>query len=412
MTSTLDGTLPHVSTSAFSRFRSTPWWVQVLVIFAASRVVTTVIMLVFASLQAANAWTGAHPDYFSFAGIWDGTWYHIVAASGYPAVLPHTADGHIDQNAWAFLPAYPMLVGALSTITSLSFNSVGVFVSVGFAAGAALVFYKLLLPHLGASTSMFAVVLFSVAPLSPIFQVDYAESMMVFFLALSLLYLQRRQYWIMLLPVVAMAFTRPTGLAFALALGLHVVYRYIVRRREAFPFAEQVSAISATVIAGILGYAWPAIAGAVTGVPDAYTATELSWRAPYVGWADLVPFQPWIQGAEWWVGRAGIGGSTVAIVLLLVTIALFAGLMFTPPARRLGVDLRLWGASWVIYLLAVFFPQSSLFRLLVPLFPLLGALAIPRSRTYRVVVVLACILGQIGWIYIAYWVDGYDWTPP
>jgi len=398
--------------SALVRYRLSPWWARVLVIFVASRIITTIILLAFASVQAANAWTGAHPDYFSFAGIWDGTWYRIVAASGYPAVLPLTTDGHITQNAWAFLPAYPMVVGALSNITHLTFNVVGVFVSVGFAAGAALVFYKLLLPHLGSSTSLFGVVLLCVAPLSPILQVDYAESMMLFFLALSLLYLQRRQYWIMLLPVAVMAFTRPTGLAFALAIGLHVIYRYAVKRRDGFSLSEQASAIAATIIAGLLGYAWPAIAGAVTGVPDAYTATELSWRADYIGWVALVPFQPWVQGAEWWVGRAGIGGNAVAIVLLLVVVGLFAALLFTPIVKRIGVDMRLWVASWAIYLLAVFFPQSSVFRLLVPLFPLLGALAIPRWRSYRVALVIALILGQIGWIYIAYWVDGYDWTPP
>ena len=52
---------------------------------------------------------------------------------------------------------------------------------------------------------------------------------------------------------------------------------------------------------------------------------------------------------------------------------------FTPWVRRLGVDLRFWMLSYALYLLAVFFPQSSTFRLLVPLAPALGALAIPRS---------------------------------
>ena len=46
--------------------------------------------------------------------------------------------------------------------------------------------------------------------------------------------------------------------------------------------------------------------------------------------------------------------------------------MFTPAVKRLGVDLRFWVASYALYLLAVFFPQSSTFRLLMPMFPLLG----------------------------------------
>jgi hypothetical protein len=394
------------------RYARVPWWVRVLVIFALSRVVTTVILLVFASIQPANPWTGAHPDYFSFAEIWDGTWYHIVAVSGYPAHLSFDALGHVQQNAWAFLPAYPFLCGALAAITGLPFSVVGVLVSVGFAAGTALVFYKLVLSQLGASTALFSVVLFCVAPLSPILQVDYAESMQLFFLACALLYLLRRNYW-MIIPFVAfMSFTRPTGLAFALAMSLHVAYRIFTRGRDPFPLREVVASVAATIASALLGYAWPFIAGVVTGVPDAYTATELSWRAPYVGWGALVPFQPWIQGAIWWMNRVGVANPAIGIVLLVLAVALFAAALFTPPVRRLGIDLRLWIASWTVYLLAVFFPQSSVFRLFVPIFPILGAIAIPKSLIYRIGIVALFIAGQIGWVYIAYWSDGYDWTPP
>jgi hypothetical protein len=398
--------------SARDRMRLTPWWVKVLVIFAASRVVTTIILLVFAWLQQANPWTGAHPDYFAFAEIWDGTWYHIVAVSGYPATLPHDSLGHIEQNTWAFLPAYPFLTGALSFITGLPFSVVGVFVSIGFAAGTALVFYKVLEPKLGHGTALFSVALFCVAPLSPILQVDYAESMQLFFLACSLLYLLRRNYWMMLPFVAFMSFTRPSGLAFALLMGLHVVTRFVARKYDPFPPREIIAAVSATVLSALLGYAWPFIAGVVTGVPDAYTATELSWRAPYVGWGALVPFQPWIQGANWWMNRIGQLNPFIGVVLLLLAIGLFTAFLFTRPVKRLGVDLRLWIASWTIYLLAVFFPQSSVFRLFVPIFPILGAIAQPKSIVYRIGIVLLFIAGQVGWIYIAYWSDGYDWTPP
>jgi hypothetical protein len=398
--------------SPVDRWRTLPWWVRILAIFVASRVVTTVILLVFAWLQQANPWTGAHPDYFSFAQIWDGTWYHIVASSGYPSHLTFDAQGHVQQNAWAFLPAYPFLCGAIAAVTGLPFSVVGVFVAVGFAAGTALVLYRLLEPQLGASTAMFSVVLFCVAPLSPIMQVDYAESMQLFFLALALLYLGRRRYWTMLPFVAVMSFTRPTGLAFALALGIHIVYRWVDRRNEPFPLRDILSAVAAAAITVILGYAWPLIAGAVTGIPDAYTATELSWRAPYVGWGGLVPFASWFQGARWWANWIGVPNPTLAYAALVVAIILFGAMLFTRPLRRIGVDLRIWVGSWALYLLAVFFPQSSVFRLFMPIFPVLGALAVPRSPAYRISLVSLMIAGQIGWIYIAFWSNGYDWTPP
>jgi hypothetical protein len=65
-----------------------------------------------------------------------------------------------------------------------------------------------------------------------------------------------------------------------------------------------------------------------------------------------------------------------------------------------------------LYLAAVFFPQSSTFRLLMPTFPLLGALAVPRSRIFRILLVLASVAGQVLWLHWCWWVDGYDWTPP
>ncbi|HPM52769.1 MAG TPA: hypothetical protein PK282_11100, partial [Rhodoglobus sp.] len=99
------------------------------------------------------------------------------------------------------------------------------------------------------------------------------------------------------------------------------------------------------------------------------------------------------------------------VILGLIVVGFFA-FLFTPWARRLGPDLRFWLASYALYLLAVFFPQSSTFRLLVPMFPALGAFAVPRAIWYRVGIVLLFIAGQWGWIHIGWWVDGYDWTPP
>ena len=87
-------------------------------------------------------------------------------------------------------------------------------------------------------------------------------------------------------------------------------------------------------------------------------------------------------------------------------------MLFLPAVQRLGVDLRLWLASYGLYLLAVFFPQSSTFRILAPMFPLVGALAVPRARWYRWGIVVLFLALQIGWLLIAWGIDGRDWTPP
>jgi hypothetical protein len=388
------------------------WWVRVLIVYGVSRVVTTTFLLILASVQGPNPWTAARPSLFDFAAIWDGRWYNIVSIAGYPSVLP-SADGHVTENAWAFLPAYPGLVNAVQFVTRMPWQVAAVLVSVAFGAGAAVLFYRLLRRlNFSPSSSLFAVVLFCVAPVSPLFQLAYAESMYIFLLTAALLLLVERRYG-MLFPVVAiMAFTRPSGLAFALALGLHVIYRWFVRREHPFPTRERVLSVSLTVFSALAGLAWPAIAGLVTGDLTAYTDTELAWRSVYIGWKELVPFAPWFQGADWWfVNVLGLP-SWLGILTLLVVIALFAVVLFSPAVRRLGVDVQFWLIAYSLYLLAVFFPQSSTFRLLMPLFPLLGVLALPKKPVYRIGMVLLFLALQIGWLLIAWGFDGADWTPP
>ena len=389
--------------------RGLPWWVSVSLVFLASRVVSTALLVYFASIQQANAWTGPHPGYFEYAKIWDGNWYWIVAASGYPSDLPLTPDGHVAENAWAFLPAYPMLVRGLMTLTGASFEAIAVIVSVAFAWGAALLFYKLMKTALPAGSALFAVVLFCVAPLSPMLQVAYPESMFAFLLTACLYLLVKRRYVLIIPVVTVMAFTRPGALALALAMGLHVVHRLVTR--DPFPVRERVAAIGSTLYTALAGFFWLLAAWAATGNLHAYTDTELAWRMPYIGYVELVPLTPWVQGANWWGATWG-WPDWLGVTVLVVIVAGFAAFMFSPWVRRLGVDIRFWVASFALYILAVFFPQSSVFRILMPAFPLLGAFAVPRSPSFRIAIVLVFVALQAWWLSIGWWVNGYDWTPP
>jgi hypothetical protein len=383
-----------------------PWWVAVVVVFGLARAVTTVFMLVLAAAQPENAWTGASPRYVDFASMWDGRWYNIVAFSGYPATLPVTEDGYVGENAWAFMPVYPLVVRIVMTVTGMEWAVAAAAVSLLSGFGAALVTYVLFRERLDERTSLFGVVVFSVAPVSPVFQVAYAESLHLLLLASALLLLLKRRYGLLIPVVIVMGFIRPSALAFALLLLVHLVIRLVRRGRDPFVGADLPVASIAVVVSVVVGLAWPVIAWVVTGSMTAYTDTELAWRAAYIGHQHLIPFTPWFQGLEWWVGSRW--GWLVVVVLVVG----FAATLFMRPVRALGVDLRVWIASYALYLLAVFFPQSSTFRLLAPLFPLAGAIAVPRSRVYRVVVVVGSLVLQWGWLLIAWRVDGYDWTPP
>jgi hypothetical protein len=392
------------------RWRLVPWWLRVTVVYALARVLTTVLMTGFARIQTANSFTVQHPSYLSFASIWDGAWYRVIAATGYPSTLPIDAAGHVTENAWAFMPAYPFVVRALMTVTGASFEFVAVWVSLLCGWGAALVFRRLMGRFLDPARAMFATVLFCVAPVSVMFQVAYAEAMGLLLLLVALLLLVQRRYWAMLPVVLLLGVTRPTGLAVALLMVLFVLVGVLrpawLRMSERLTLRTSVPPATVAVVAGLVGLAWPAVAWAVTGVPKAYTDTELAWRASYIGWNDLVPFAPWVQGFGFWFRQPA------GTVLLVVVLVGFAAVVFQPAARRIGLELRLWGVAYLVYLLAVFFPQSSTWRILLPIAPLLGVVALPRSRVYRVALVVLAVVLQWTWLYFCWWVDGYDWTPP
>lgn len=385
------------------------WWIKVSLIFLLGRAISTAMLLVLASQQAENAWTGAQPSLWDFSSMWDGRWYNIIAEVGYPTQLPVTEDGHIAENAWAFMPVYPALVRGVMVLTGLPWNIAAIIITVVCAYVATLVFYKLLTRFVPAQQALFAVLLFSVAPVSPLFQLAYAESMQLMLIVIALYLLVRRKYSWMIPVVLVLSVTRPGSLAIALTLVLHWIYRAVQKAR--FPLKEKVLVAAVALIAAFSGVVWLFIAGAVTGMPTAYLETELAWRSAYIGYQELVPFTPWIFAAQWWTTNFGYP-EVAGYVLLAALVIGFVIFLFTPAMKRLGVDIRFWLISYALYLLAVFFPQSSTFRLLAPLFPALGAVAAPKSKVYRVTMTVLFIALQWGWLLICWRIDGYDWSPP
>jgi hypothetical protein len=393
-------------TSRPSRILGMPWWLAVTIIFVAGRLISTAMLLWYAGHQEQNLWTGANPSLGDFSSIWDGRWYNLIAENGYPKILPHDGEGHVQENSWAFLPLYPALCKLLMVVGGLDWNTAAIGVSVVASFAATLVVYRLFVHFLQAQQAFFAVILFCVAPVAPIYQVAYAESLQLLLIATALLLLVKRKYlWI--IPVsLLLGFTRPGALALALTLGLHGLFRLARHKRSSFPARERWKLVAATASSVIAGFAWMGVAALVTGIPGAYVQTELAWRSIYVGWVELIPFTPWVQAAEYW------WHSPVAYAVFAGCLAAFLAVIFAPASRRLGLDMRLWMFSYSLYLLAVFFPQSSTFRILAPMFPALGMFAAPKSQVYRAALVVAFIVAQWFWIYYCWAIGTYDWSPP
>jgi hypothetical protein len=402
-----------VAERILTRVRRLPVPLAILLIYLAARVVTTLFLLAAAGLSDAGGRFGADADYTTLALGWDAQWYWFVAVHGYPSELPLTPTGAVAENQWAFLPLYPYLSAAVGAILgSWGAGAVAVSLAAGYGACAAL--YALLRRRLDASASLWAVAFFASGPLAALFQVGYAEVLFVFLLLVALGCVLRRRYGWLYLLIPVMGFTRPGILAFALFLGLFGLWRLRHRRDEPLGRAEVVHILALAALATAVGFAWQAIAGIVTGDPGAYLATELAWRRNWIPGAEahFFPFEGFVTAAGFWFTNWGlpVWAGYVALVLLVAGAA--AALLLVPQVRRLGVEVRLWSASYVLYLLAVFFPQSSLFRLLLPLTPLTGALAVPRSLRWRIGVLVVGVALQWVWIFNVYAQARTFWQVP
>jgi hypothetical protein len=359
--------------------------------FLAARLVTSVFVLWLTTQTGAGSEAGVAPSFATLSSVWDGRWYGRIAMHGYPVHLPVDAHGQVQQNAWAFLPAYPYLTRAVAAVSGGSWPIAAVIVSIGFGTGAAVLLGILLAPHVGGRAALFAVALFSCSPVSFILQMAYAESMMACLLFGALCLLDRRRYALAIPVVVIASFTRPGVLAFALACLLHIVQnrRVLARSRAA---AASAAALLLTGCAG--GLVWPGIVAAVTGDPAAYFKTESAWRTLWTGRGGFDLFEPWLFAAQQVFGIAGIA--------VLGTV-IGAGVYFLArPAARLGFTSRVWIGSYGLYLLAVFMPQTSLPRLLIPMAPALGAFRVPSRRITIVVVLAASTALQLLWLWCTY----------
>lgn len=389
-----------------------PRVVRIGIIYIAARIVTTGFLLLASYLSTPDSRWGANPGILRYLLGWDAQWYWLVAFQGYPAELPLKAAGYVAENAWAFMPVYAYL----SEWIGLPFGAWGagaLIVSLVSGYLACLALYRLLRRHIDSSAAMWAVVFFAAGPLAALFQVGYAEALFLLLLFLALDATQRRRYGQLYLLIPVMAFTRPGILAFALFLALHGIARWRGRREEPLPLSEIAHILGIGALATATGFAWQFIAGAVTGQADAYIATELAWRRHW-GAAEhgFVPFQGWAEAAMFWFGQWRLPG-WLGIVFLAMLVLLAAWLLIFPArVRALGPQIRLWCAAYLIYLLAVFFPQFSTLRLLLPVSPLWGAVALARTLWFRCGVLGLCLIGQWLWIYTVYGMGNAFWHVP
>ncbi len=381
--------------------------VRVLAIWALCRGFSLILVAIVARYQAPVNWTGPHPDYFSMTVLWDGFWYRQIAEVGYPAALPvDVVTGAVQENAWAFYPAFPMSSRVLMNITGLGFPVIGSSLALLLGFGAAVMMGLLLRDRVGPTVALAAVAVYAACPVSPSFQIAYTESLAILLLC-GFLWAISKESWL-----IAAALALLIGLTRAMALPLAVVALVAVfvrwRRRDQDPITarEGWSGLAALGSCGAAGLLWPLIVSIGAGSPLAYTDTMGAWS---VG-GSVALLRPWLEYvAEPW-------NAVMVAVALLIIVAMTIG----PWAERLGTELRVWTLAYTAYLILVDAPSTSLFRHLLPLFPLIVVLVgggwrdrAPRLLGWRTgLLVVAGLAGQVWWVWaLLRFVPPVDYPP-
>lgn len=353
-------------------------WLAALVVYLVSRVVSTILLGTMFVVATANHWRfashRAHATFFSFSGSWDASAYRTIAEHGYPTTLPLDAAGHVLPNPWAFLPVYPWVVHALTSLVGVNgtpngFYTVGAVVAAVAGAVAAVLLSAILRRRIPPERALFAVVLFCVGPMAFLLQAAYAESLFLVLLFAALWCLVRRHYWLLIPFAVVAAFTRPGVLALSLALGIHFVVRLRERRMRgvAFPVRDALGIVVGAAVTAAAGLTWPLVASAVTRRPGAYLDTELAFWVGFVGRRHFTPLTPWFAMATTYLGPV------LGVLAVVLVLALGVFWLTRRGTRILGPDIVGFTASYWLYLVAVFLPQQSLVRLMMPVAPMLGS---------------------------------------
>ena len=406
MSTTIDAPA-HAPAPASARRRTRlPFWGGTVLLYAGSRVISTGLIELTMAVARPGSRIGQHAQLLDVLTAWDGQWYRQIAMTGYPSVLPVDHAG-VMQNAWAFLPLYPWLARVLSLGVPATWPIAAVLLSTVAGGIAAVLLAALVRTHVGDRGALITVALFVLSPVAFLLEAAYAESLSLALLFGTLLLVDRRRHLTAIPLVVALAFTRPGLQAVALAVVLAHAGRVVRARRdrERVPAREWAGAVALAVVSAVAGELWPWIAAAVTGVPNAYVATEVSWRSSWTGSTSFEPVVSWFSGADFWFG------ATLGPPVLAVLAALWTAVLLSAPARRAGRTILAWSVAWTLYVVAVFFPQSSTFRILMPMAPVGAVLARARTPVVLGVLLLSVALQGI-WIFCIYGYWTHFWTVP
>ena len=351
-----------------------------LVVYAASRVLALLAMVVSALWFQTPAGVGhLHPTVGDILGSWDSVWYKRVATTGYPIPLPADPDtGQLTYSAWAFYPAFPMMVRVLM-LTGLPFEPAAVLLNLVLGAGAVILVWRCFHFALHASPqparerlALVAGALWCLYPATGIMLMPYTEALACVLIAASLLLLMQRRYALVALVALALGFTRAAAPAIACAVLAQLALRWRDDRAAGLRplHGQRFSAALMILATAVSSVAWPVVVGVASGLHMAFFKVQAAWgQKPQSG-----PFVLWLSWAWDSHGLAGV-------LVLLALVATYVALILGRHGRWLAMELRVWALAYPLYLLAVVRPITSMWRFLLLDFPIAALVASVAMRT-------------------------------
>lgn len=202
---------------------------------------------------------------------WDSAWFLRAAEQGWPRHLP-MIHGHVAGNTTAFFPVFPLAIRWVSSATTLPPLWVGVTISAVTGLTAVVAIGVLVRRFAGNEGATRATLLFALFPGTFAFSLAYNEGIVLTCIALGLIALMDRRWWLAgLLGMLATA-TAPISLAFVLSCAWCAGWA-AWRNRSVRPLVAPVLAVS-----GFLAYMfwlWRH-----TGVLNAWRLTERGgWKS-------------------------------------------------------------------------------------------------------------------------------------
>jgi len=412
---------PEATTWRFGRVRvPLAIWLP-LAIFTLTRLYGFVVIAVAARHQVALP-SPDHPGIYQFTahpvspgylGLitnWDGQWYERIATNGYHLPAPGDLDAKDALNAFAFLPLFPTVVGALMALTGLSFGVSATVLNL-LAGGAAMVLMFALVERSAGRFAAATTVLFTCSFVAaPLFQAAYSESISLLLVCAILLLLAQRRYSWAVLAVILLSLTRLVIPPLAIVVMVHAFVRF--RRRAEDPVARG-EAVGMAVL-GLVSAAsvslWSTITSAITS-----GARDTGANRGSVSNAVIVGRFGWFTNAFEHVGWIGVIGLALLVVLFVVVAV-------SRLTRTWGTEVRTWFAIYPIFLLFVAGVHTGMLRYLLLAFPLALLMvgspepgAIPRKRAALVATICVISLAlQAPWVSHALVVTklaGKPWLP-